>query len=154
MLVWAGSHEQAETLRGLLHKEDVVAGGIDQLRDRTYRVVILLYNSHCRGLNGAERFHHCITMPYPSNSSSWYQALFRLNRHGQTSPTIYSKVIVMEGTTVESRYARHNRVESLNVTSEQLRIGIANQILTAKKRKAMPPLEVVESNKRTRIFIE
>lgn len=121
-LLVADSQAHAERLLGLCRALGATAGGFACMQepDAGRYAVVVVPKSMDRGYNSAVRLGAMVTGAYAGNAAARHQVRGRLRRIGQVRPEVIYTTVVMQHSILELLHDRHGRVDTLNMTLEQL----------------------------------
>ena len=128
VLLVADSEKHAETLLAALAQSAVVAGGFDDLADRSKSVIVITKRQN-RGYNEAVRLGCIVTGVYAGNAAARHQLTGRLLRMGQKRSSINHITVMMRHTILELLHFRHKSVDTMNISLQSLGDKYGKEVL-------------------------
>lgn len=122
VLLVADSLAHSARLLAQLSDLGVVAGGFETLDapDAGRVAVVVVPKDKDRGYNGAVRLGALVTGVYAGNASSRHQMRGRIRRIGQVRREVRYVTVYMAHSLLELLHQRHNAVDTMNMSLEQL----------------------------------
>lgn len=130
VLLVADNLQHAERLIGMC-KGQVRAGGFDSLEapDAGDFGVVVVPKDKDRGYNSATRLGAMVTGVYGCNAAARHQIRGRLRRLGQARREVRFVTVFMENSILQLLHQRHNAVDSMNISLEQLGQKFSAEVL-------------------------
>lgn len=131
VLLVADSKAHAERLIMKCKKKGCNAGDFATMSAsdaHMYAIVVVTKNMD-RGYNCAIRLGVMVTGAYAGNSAARHQIRGRLKRIGQKRKHVDFVTVLMENSILDLLYTRHSRVDSMNITLDQLGCKFSSELL-------------------------
>eukprot|EP00755_Sulcionema_specki_P011272 Sspe_Gene.755::Locus_254_Transcript_1_1_Confidence_1.000_Length_4159::g.755::m.755 len=120
VLVVADNAEHANELVTILSREfGVRAGTAECIDDPSYRCVVVT-KANNRGYNQAIRLGALVRGVYAGNGAARHQMDGRIARIGQVRKEVHYRTVVMKDTILDLLHERQTRIDSANISLEQL----------------------------------
>ena len=123
VLMVADTKDHAEKLIAECNAHGVVqAGGFDSLEapNSTDFGIVVVPKDKDRGYNSAARLGFMVTGAYAGNGASRHQMRGRLRRLGQQRKAVNFLTVVMENSLLHLLHIRHDAVDSMNISLQEL----------------------------------
>ena len=122
VLLVADSAEHQARLVEMCNVGDVRVGTFDALEasDAASYGIVVVTKKMVRGYNSAVRLGRLVTGVFAGNGAARHQMRGRLRRIGQLRPQVLFVTVVMEHSILELLHDRQGRVDSMNISLEQL----------------------------------
>ncbi|CAB9519679.1 expressed unknown protein [Seminavis robusta] len=137
VLMVADTKDHAEKLIAACNARGKVrAGGFDTLEASNaaeYGIVVVPKDKD-RGYNSAVRLGSMVTGVYAGNGASRHQMRGRLRRLGQKRKVVHFHTVVMENSLLHLLHIRHDAVDSMNISLQELGDKFSADVLMALDR--------------------
>ena len=138
VLLVADHLDHATKLIGLCNRAGVTTGGFDSLEapNASDFGIVVVTKDKDRGYNSAVRLGQMVTGAYAGNGASRHQIRGRLRRLGQVRKSVAVVTVVMEHSILQLLHTRHDAVDSMNISLQQLGDSFSVDVLRALDRSA------------------
>lgn len=134
VLLVADTKDHAERLIAACNANGKVrAGGFETLEaaDAAKYGIVVVPKDKDRGYNSACRLGAMVTGVYAGNGASRHQMRGRLRRLGQRRKMVTFKTVVMENSLLHLLHLRHDAVDSMNISLQELGDKFSADVLRA-----------------------